>query len=211
MAKGMALEEAAPQFEEKAFFEYHLYTLVRPSTIADNQTKQLSLFPPAKVTARKLYEYDFRRDPRQVRVSFEFINSKADGLGMPLPAGRVRVYMQDEDGSQEFVGEDNIEHTPKDEKVRVAVGNAFDIAVERRQTDTRRISDRVSEEAYEVKLRNHKEEAVEISVLDYFWGDWKILESSLPYEKKSARQVEFKVKVNPDEEVILTYRVRISY
>lgn len=211
MAKGMALEEAAPQFEEKAFFEYHLYTLVRPSTIADNQTKQLSLFPPAKVTARKLYEYDFRRDPRQVRVSFEFINSKADGLGMPLPAGRVRVYMQDEDGSQEFVGEDNVEHTPKDEKVRVAVGNAFDIAVERRQTDTRRISDRVSEEAYEVKLRNHKEEAVEISVLDYFWGDWKVLESSLPYEKKSARQVEFKVQVNPDEEVILTYRVRISY
>ncbi|MFH1011360.1 MAG: DUF4139 domain-containing protein, partial [bacterium] len=104
MAKGMALEEAAPQFEEKAFFEYHLYTLVRPSTIADRQTKQLSLFPPAQVAARRLYEYDPNRDAKRVRVSFEFTNSKADGLGMPLPAGRVRVYMQDEDGAQEFVG-----------------------------------------------------------------------------------------------------------
>jgi hypothetical protein len=211
MAKGMALADAAPQFEEKAFFEYHLYTLTRPSTLADRQTKQLSLFPPAEVDARRLYEYDPHRDDKRVRVSYEFLNSKTGGLGMPLPAGRVRVYMQDTDGSQEFVGEDNIEHTPKDEKVRVAVGNAFDIAVERRQTDVRRISDRVSEEAYEVKVRNHKTEAVEVSVLDYFWGDWKVLESSLPYEKKSAQQVEFKVKASPDQEVVLTYRVRISY
>jgi hypothetical protein len=210
-AKGMTLAEAAPQFEEKAFFEYHMYTLVRPSTIADNQTKQLSLFPPAKVDAKRLYEYDYRRDPKRVRVSFEFTNSKEAGLGMPLPAGRVRVYMQDEDGAQEFVGEDEIDHTPKDEKVRVAVGKAFDIVAERRQVDTRRISDRVREESYEVKLRNHKEEQVEISVLDYFWGDWVVLESSLPYEKKTAQQIEFKVPVNPDEEVVLTYRVRISY
>lgn len=207
----MEMDAAAPQFEEKAFFEYHLYTLQRPSTIADNQTKQLSLFPPAEVAAKRLYEYDHRRDSKRVRVSFEFENSKAGGLGIPLPAGRVRVYMQDTDGAQEFVGEDNIEHTPKDEKVRVAVGKAFDIVAERRQTDSRRISDRVREESYEVKLRNHKEEAVEISVLDYFWGDWKILESSLPYEKKTARKVEFKVPVKPDEEVILTYRVRIVY
>jgi hypothetical protein len=211
MAKGMPVEAAAPQFEEKPFFEYHLYTLVRPSTIADRQTKQLSLFLPAEVVAKKIYEYDPRRDSKRVRVSFEFTNSKADGLGIPLPAGRVRVYVQDEDGAQEFVGEDSIEHTPKDEKVRVAIGNAFDIVVERQQTDTRRISDRVSEQAYQVKLRNHKTEQVEVSVLDYFWGDWTILESSLPYEKKSAQQVEFKVKVNPDEEVVLTYRVRISY
>ncbi|MBU1936341.1 hypothetical protein KKG05_03000, partial [bacterium] len=181
------------------------------STIADNQTKQLSLFPPADVEAKRIYEYDYRRDAERVRVSFEFENSQKAGLGMALPAGRVRVYMQDDDGAQEFVGEDNIDHTPKDEKVRVAVGKAFDIVVERQQTDMRRISDRVREENYEVKLRNHKEDAVEISVLDYFWGDWEILNSSLPYVKKSSRQVEFKVPVKPDEEVVLTYRVRITY
>ncbi|MBU1706516.1 DUF4139 domain-containing protein [bacterium] len=209
--KAGAMEAAAPQFEEKAFFEYHLYTLQRPSTIADNQTKQLSLFPPADVEAKRIYEYDYRRDAERVRVSFEFENSQKAGLGMALPAGRVRVYMQDDDGAQEFVGEDNIDHTPKDEKVRVAVGKAFDIVVERQQTDMRRISDRVREENYEVKLRNHKDDAVEISVLDYFWGDWHILNSSLPYTKKSSRQVEFKVPVKPDEEVVLTYRVRITY
>ncbi len=207
----MTMEAGAPQFEEKAFFEYHLYTLQRPSTIKDNQTKQLSLFPPAEVEAKRIYEYDPRRDAKKVRVSFEFENSQKAGLGMALPAGRVRVYMQDDDGAQEFVGEDNIDHTPKDEKVRVAVGKAFDIVVARKQTDMRRISDRVREESYEVKLRNHKEDAVEISVLDYFWGDWEILNSSLPYNKKSSRQVEFKVPVNPDEEVILTYRVLITY
>jgi len=207
----MELAAGAPQFEEKAFFEYHLYTLQRSSTIADNQTKQLSLFPPADVEAKRIYEYDHRRDAKKVRVSFEFENSQKAGLGMPLPAGRVRVYMQDNDGAQEFVGEDNIDHTPKDEKVRVAVGKAFDIVVERQQTDMKRISDRVREESYEVKLRNHKDDAVEISVLDYFWGDWEILNSSLPYVKKSSQQVEFKVPVKPDEEVVLTYRVRITY
>ncbi|MDD5088239.1 MAG: DUF4139 domain-containing protein [bacterium] len=207
--KGMAMEMAAAdqQFEERSFFEYHLYTLQRPASVLDQQTKQISLFAPVTVATKRIYEYDWQRKQDRVGVSIEFENREANGLGMALPAGRVRVY-QDDAGSQEFIGEDNVQHTPKNEKVRVRVGEAFDIAVERAQTDVRRISDRVSESDYTVKLRNHKTETVEVVVLDYFWGDWEVTRESVPHKKISSTKVEFRVTVEPEQESILTYTVR---
>lgn len=206
-AMEMAMDGGA-QFSEKSFFEYHLYTLERPTDLLDRQTKQVSLFPDASVQNRRIYEYDYSRSTDRVSVSLEFLNSKDNQLGIPLPAGRVRVFQRDNDGSQEFIGEDNIEHTPRDEKVRLTIGNAFDIAVERVQKEYRRISDRVSEQDIEVKLRNRKKETVTIVVVDQAWGDWEITKSSLPVRKVSASKFEFDVEARPDQEVVLTYTIR---
>lgn len=212
MAKGYVADMAAgaPQFEEKAFFEYHLYTLLRPATIKDNEIKQVSLFPSTGVQVKKIYTYDGARYEDKVRVELEFKNSEAAGLGMPLPGGKIRVYKEDVDQALEFVGEDKIDHTPKDEKVRVFLGNAFDIVGERQKTDFKKISDDVSQESYQIKLRNHKEEPVEVVVVEHLWSysQWEIREFSLSYEKKDANTVEFKVRVDKDQEVLLNYTVR---
>jgi hypothetical protein len=202
------MSKSAPEFEEKTFFEYHMYTLQRNTSVLNNQTKQVSLFPNATAATKKLYEFDPQRKVDRVSVLMEMVNTEANGLGMPLPAGRVRLYQKDSDGSQQFIGEDNIKHTPKNEKVKVRVGEAFDIAVERKQTDNRRVSSSVTETDYEVKIRNHKTEQIEITVADNFWGIWEITKSSLEYKKVTANRVEFKVNAKPEEEVTLTYTVR---
>jgi hypothetical protein len=206
----MDMANAAPQFTEEGFFEYHLYTLQRPTTILNNQTKQVSLFPSTTAGISKVFTYDWQQNKDRVGVSAELANSEANGLGMALPAGRVRVYQKSADGSQEFIGEDNIEHTPKNEKVTVQIGTAFDIAAEHNQLNYRRISDRVSETDYEVKLRNHKKEAVEIVVVDRIQGNWEIIHSSQDYKKVSATKVEFRVTAEPEHEVSITYTVRTS-
>jgi hypothetical protein len=209
-ADGMQrLEGKAAGFEEQAFFEYHLYTLQRPATVANNQTKQISLFPSTSASLRKIYEYDYQKKQDRVGVSVEFENREENGLGMALPAGRVRVYQESPDNSQEFIGEDNIEHTPKNEKVRVQIGNAFDIVAERQQMDFRQISNRVTETDIQVKLRNHKKEAVDIVVVDYFYGDWDITKHSHDFKKISARKAEFTVHVEPEQEAVVTYTVRV--
>jgi len=207
-----ATAAGAPQFEEKAFFEYHLYTLLRPSTIKDNEIKQVSLFPTANVVVKKIFTYDGARDEEKVRVELEFKNSQTDGLGMPLPKGKIRVYKADVDKSLEFVGEDLIDHTPKDEKVRVFLGNAFDIVGERKRTDFRQIGDDVTEESYEIKLRNHKEETVEVVVVEHLraYTQWEILESNYKYDKKDAETIEFKIPLGKDEEKVLNYTVRYT-
>jgi len=200
----------APQFEEKAFFEYHLYTLLRPATIKDNEIKQVSLFPSTDVSVKKIFTYDGARYDKKVRVELEFKNSESAGLGMPLPLGKIRVYKEDVDKALEFVGEDRIDHTPKDEKVRVFLGNAFDVVGERQKIDFKKITDDVTDESYRIKLRNHKEQAIEVVVVEHLYGytEWEIRESSLPYEKKDATTIEFKAGLAPDEEVVLTYTVR---
>lgn len=212
MGKGFAVEMAssAPQFEEKAFFEYHLYTLLRPATIKDNEIKQVSLFPSTEVQVKKIYTYDGARYDTKVRVELEFKNSESAGLGMPLPQGKIRVYKEDVDKALEFVGEDKIDHTPKDEKVRVFLGNAFDIVGERQKLDFKKISEDITDETYQIKLRNHKEEPVEVVVVEHLWSysQWEIRESTLPYEKKDASTIEFKVRLEKDQEVNLTYTVR---
>ena len=212
LGKGAMMEmaAAAPRFEEKPFFEYHLYTLLRPSTIKDNEIKQVSLFPTTNVKVKKIFTYDGARDEKNVKVELEFKNSQTEGLGMPLPRGKIRVYKADVDKSLEFVGEDLIDHTPKDEKVRVFLGNAFDIVGERKRADFKQISKDVTEESYEIKLRNHKEEAVEVVVVEhlYSYANWEITESNFKYEKKDASTIEFKIPLQKDEEKILNYTVR---
>ena len=207
-----AAAAGAPQFEEKPFFEYHLYTLLRPSTIKDNEIKQVTLFPTTDVKVKKVFTYDGARDEKRVKVELEFKNSSTEGLGIPLPKGKIRVYKADVDKSLEFVGEDLIDHTPKDEKVRVFLGHAFDIVGERKRTDFRQLGEDVSEESYEIKLRNHKEEAVEVVVVEHFraYVNWEILESNFKYEKKDASTIEFKIALEKDEEKILNYTVRYT-
>ena len=209
-ARAAVSMEKAAGFEEQAFFEYHLYTLQRPATVLNNQTKQISLFPSTETPLRKIYEYDWQKKADRVGVSVEFENREAAGLGMALPAGRVRVYQEGPDNSQEFLGEDNVEHTPKNEKVRVQIGNAFDIVAERVQIDFRQLSSRVTETDYQVKLRNHKTEAVDVVVVDYFYGDWDITKKSHDFKKTSSRKAEFTIHVEPDQEAVLTYTVRVT-
>ncbi len=205
MAKGV------PQFEEKAFFEYHLYTLRRPATLRDQQIKQLSLFPSTDVGVDKIFTYDGARFGDKIRVNLEFVNSAKNGLGMPLPGGKIRVYKQDEDGSLEFVGEDLIDHTPKDEEVRIFLGNAFDVVGERTQMQVRKITDRSREESYEITLRNHKDDDIEVLVVEHLWGDWKIATTTADYRKKDARTVEFPLSVTADGETVLKYTVRYQW
>lgn len=205
----MAAEAApAPQFEEKSFFEYHLYTLQRRTTIKNNQIKQISLFPTTTTRIDKIYLYNGSRFPEDVRVNLEFKNSKEFGLGIPLPMGKIRVYKEDDaDQSLEFVGEDYIDHTPKDEKVRIYVGNAFDIKGERTKKSQRKIADKAREETIEIKIRNHKETDIEVLVEENVWGDWEIRNQSHPYKKKDANTIAFKVPVKKDAETVVEYTV----
>jgi len=212
MAKGrqveMAMDVAAPQFQEQSFFEYHLYSLSRPTTLADRETKQLSLFPTAAVQAEKMFTYDRSRDAKKVRVTMEFRNTQGAGLGMALPKGKVRVYKEDKGGAQEFVGEDRIDHTAKDEAVRVTVGDAFDVVGEYRQVDMRRISDREVETSHEIKVRNRKDERVTVKIVEHAWGDWRVTTASQDHVKKDATTLEFTVSVAPGEEKVVSYTVR---
>lgn len=214
LAKGMddrvMMAESAPGFEEKAFFEYHLYTLGRPTTIANNETKQVSLFDPASTPITKIYRYDAFQGGNDVKVLVTFKNSEAGGLGMPLPAGKVRLTKLDSDGSEEFLGEDQIDHKPRNEDVELRVGNAFDIVAETAVVDSRRISDRVREETTEIKLRNRKTEAVTINVRYNLWGDWQILETNFEAIKKNAQLIEFNVPAKADTETVLRFRVRFN-
>lgn len=205
----MAMRAAPSEgFAEETFFEYHLYTLDRPTTIADRETKQVSLFPTATTPVKKVYEFNGQVDAKKVRIILEAENKKELGLGMPLPAGKVRVYKKDSRGDLQFVGEDQIDHTPKNEKLRLGVGKAFDIVAERVELSQDRITDRVFDRSIQVKLRNRKTEAVEVVVQESVWGDWEIRNPSLPFVKKDARTAEFRVPVAADTEAILTFTVR---
>ena len=202
----MALAKAPAGFEEKAFFEYHLYTLPRKTSLTNNEIKQIALFEPATTSAKKIYTYTGGSD---VSVNMEFKNSQDNGLGLPMPAGKFRIMKRDSDGAMEFVGEDKIDHTPRDEKISLYLGNAFDLVGERVVKDSRRLSDRVREEDVEIKLKNRKtDDNVEIVVKQVFGRDWKILKSNFEYEKINSQTAEFKIPVKAGEEVTVTYTVR---
>ncbi|MGE5301030.1 MAG: DUF4139 domain-containing protein [Acidobacteriota bacterium] len=217
-----AARPAAPQFREESFFEYHIYTLQRPSTIKDNQTKQISLVTADNIPVKKelLYygaQYYYRSQygevmtNQKVGVYVEIRNRKEDNLGIPLPKGTVRVYKRDSEGSLEFIGEDSIDHTPKDEKVRIKLGDAFDVVGTRKQTDWKKIAYDTYEAAFEVSLRNHKKEDVTVKVVEPVPGDWTMLSSSHPYKKTEAHTAEFIIPVGKDKETILRYRVRMRF
>jgi len=226
--------DAAAGFQEKSFFEFHLYTLGRRTSLPNNSTKQIELFEQAKqVPAKKILLYYglqmepwFMPDPaidrnygvqsnKKVDVYLEFRNDKQYGLGIPLPSGRIRVSkLDDADGSLEFIGEDTIDHTPKDETVRVKLGSAFDVIGERRQTDFQiDTKARWMEEEVEIELRNHKTEPVEVIVKEnlYRWSTWKVVSKTHEFSKEDARTIHFPVKVPKDGKVNLKYRVRYTW
>jgi len=213
---------AAPQFKEEEFFEYHIYTLQRSSTIRDNQTKQISLVAAdhIPVTRELLYRgqnyYYYNRYSdaianQKVGVFIEIQNKKENNLGIPLPKGTVRVYKHDSEGSLQFVGEDTIDHTAKDEKVRVKLGNAFDVVASTRQTDWKKLATDTYEAAFEISLRNHKKEDVVVKVVEPVPGDWTMVSSSHPYKKAEAFVAEFSIPVPKDGETKLDYRVKMRY
>jgi hypothetical protein len=202
---GEADMAAAPAFQEKSFFEYHLYTLERTTDILDKQVKQVQLLTAPNVGVKKIYTYDGSRDDKKVNVTLELENKETNGMGMPLPAGKVRVYKADSDKSDEFIGEDSIDHTPKDEKVRVKMGNAFDIVGERKVLSVRRSGGNANDQDFEITLRNHKKETVEIVVVEHAWGEWRVTKKSHPYRKKDAYTFEFPVEVPADGSATVSY------
>ena len=227
------MAEVADGFAEKSFFEYHLYTLGRRTMLPNNSTKQIQLMPTASgikcqkelVFAPTLaygwhgyqqldQEYG-RHGKGDTNVYLRFANDEKHHLGSPLPAGRIRVnQVDDADGSLEFIGEDVIAHTPRNEDVLIRLGNAFDIVGERKQTDFR--VDRKTRnlwETFEIKLRNHKDDAVDIVVLEnlYRSSNWKIENASLPYEKESSHQVQFNVRVASEGETTLRYTAHYNW
>jgi hypothetical protein len=231
MLKSMA--DAAPAVQEKAFDDFHLYTLQRALTIRDKETKQVEFLRAPEVKAKKKYVYDaasmrfFGRGgpqvqpiqgqefPKDVAIYWEFKNEEANGLGVPLPAGRVRFYRSDDqDGNLEFVGENDIDHTPRNEEVSVYTGNAFDLVGERKITNFQRDDREESlKETIEVTVKNRSKEPKEIVVREHLWRwlEWNIEAPSMAFEKKDAQKIEFIVKLAPDEEKKVTYTAHYTW
>jgi len=217
-----AAREAAPQFKEESFFEYHLYTLDRGTTLRDNQTKQLLLFNAPQVSVSKLYllqgqphyywsRYDLRGQKPRVGIFLEMVNRQESHLGMPLPKGTVRVYKADQDGTLQFAGEDRIDHTPRNEKFKVKIGEVFDMAAERVQTDFKQLEPRVYESTFEVTLRNQKNEDIRVLVEEPIPGAWEMISNTHPYEKIQANLIRFIVPVTKGQEAKVRYKVRVRY
>ncbi len=219
-----SLTMTAPKagFKEESMFEYHMYTLERPSTLKQNQQKQISLLEASDIKTKKTFRYISNkyiyRNKRggtdktgKIGVFVSFDNSKKNNLGMPLPKGVVRVYKADSSGNNQFIGEDRIDHTPKDEEIELKLGDAFDVIAERRQTDYKKIGNNTSESGWEIKIKNHKKENVIVEIVEPFYGDWTMLENSLPFDKKDAWTAVFKIIVKADSEATLNYRVRIKW
>ncbi len=202
-----------PQFEEKEFFEYHIYDLQRPTTISDKETKQVSLFETTGVPINKLFIYNSNGnniENGKPEVFVEFINSAKSALGMPMPKGKVRLYKSDEK-DLEFIGEDLIDHTPKDEKVKLKVGEAFDIRIDEKIVSTKQISRNVSDSEFEVKIKNRKKDKSVVYIDRMLYSNWEILEKNHDYEKLNAYKVRFKIDLPADTEKTLKYKVRFNY
>ncbi len=228
-------DSMAPVVREKSFDEFHLYTLERPATLRDQETKQVEFVRSANIQSQRLYVYDGAQiaqygyySPEQARadqnygtasnskiwVMQEFKNSEANHLGIALPKGRLRFYRRDTDGHLEFVGENTIDHTPKDETIRVFTGNSFDLHGERKRTNIHVDSNHNwLDETFEIRVRNHKKEPANIRVVEhlYRWTNWKLTENSQDWKKKDSRTIEFPVTVAPDGEQVITYTVHYSW
>ena len=213
----------APQMSQEAFSDYHLYTLERKTSINNAETKQVSMLSGSGVPVRKRYVVDgqafYYRNGRHpgapikdvVQVFYQFRNEQKSGLGMPMPAGTVRVYQADSHGGVQFVGEDAISHTPKDETLNLKIGHAFDVVCERKQVDFQQISSSVYEFEYEITLRNHKSSAITVEVNEPIGGTWRMLQSSHQWNKTEAWAAQFTVPVPVDGSAVLKYRTRVTY
>ncbi len=195
----------APSFEERGLFEYHIYDLGRQVTIKNNEVKQISLLEADKVKAQKIYSF---RGGRNAEVTIKFENAKENNMGMPLPEGIVRVMKKDKDGSYQFVGEDRIKHTPRDEKITLKVGDAFDLIGERVVIDSKSNGDRTSRETIQITLKNRKDEDVTIDALETMgYNNWEIIKQSMDFEKKNANEIVFHVPVKARSEQKVEYTV----
>ncbi len=227
VTKSMAVNEAvaapAPQFQQEGFSEYHLYTLQRRTSIQNNETKQISLLNGTNIPVEKYLQvegepYYYRNPqgignaiPQPVKVFYRFKNDAKSGLGMPLPAGTVRVYQADSQGGTQFAGEDTINHTPKDEMLRIYVGNAFDVVCERKQMDFKRLAPDLFEMEYQITLRNHKDGPVTVEVREPVGGDWDVINSNYKWAKLDATTIGFEIPVDKDGTSTLDYRVRVKW
>src|SRR2546428_2240064 len=224
VAREMVMSKAAPtQFQQEAFSEYHLYTLGRKTSVEDKETKQISLLQGSGVPVEKIFVVNGQsfyyhnqqtpgaplKDP--VLVYYKFKNEEKAGLGIPLPAGNVRVYQKDSKGGILFAGEDRIDHTPKDELVTIHIGNAFDVVSERKQTDYKRIDTHTWEMEFEITLRNHKDTPVTVEVNEPIGGDWEMVNSSYKYTKTAAWAAQFQVPVIANGTSVLKYRIRAKW
>ena len=222
-----AMEKAAQGapgggFREEGLFEYHLYTLGRPTTVLDKEQKQVTLLEAQNIGVRKRLiffgeQYFFRGQygelpkNQKVGVFLDFENAEKNRLGMPLPKGVVRVYKADKSGSKQFVGEDSIDHTPRDEQVKIKMGEAFDVVADRKQMEWRALGNCVSESAWQIELRNHKDENVKVEIREPAGGDWTIVESSHPATKEDASTFTFDVNVPKRGKTQVKYRVRVRW
>jgi hypothetical protein len=225
MAVGSAEAVMNKSMAEESMFEYHLYTLGRPTTIKEKQSKQVSLLQASAVKVKKEFvlrglDYYYGSQAgelgRKIKVGvfLELKNSKEAGAGQPLPAGVMRVYKKDSSGSLQFVGEDRIDHTPENEIVRLKLGDAFDVTANKKQTDFKKASwtsGTAFESAYEIELKNAKDEAVTVKVLEPVPGDWEMLEESAPHKKEAANTAVWEIKVEPKASASLKWRVRVKY
>jgi hypothetical protein len=214
---------APPPFQEEAFSEYHLYSLDRRTSVMNNETKQISLLSGSNIPVEKTYEVDGRdyyyrssmktgapvKDP--VEVYYKFKNAEKSSLGMPLPAGTMRIYQADAHGDTLFAGEDRIGHTPKDEEISLHAGNAFDVVAERKETDYRSFGGNSYEMEYEITLRNHKTVPITVEVNEPIGGDWEILSSTYKWTKTAAFAAQFSVPVDKDGTSVLRYRVHVHW
>jgi hypothetical protein len=231
-ARAMEMPAAAPAVTEKAFDEFHLYDVARPTTLHNRETKQVEFVHAEKVFAPTIYVYDGSSDYRfygglntqqgygqsgnkKILVQREFVNAETNQLGIALPAGKLRFYRRDADGQLQFVGENTIDHTPRNETVRMTTGNSFDLVGERKQTNFRvDTGDKWIDESFEIKLRNRKKDTpVEIRVVEhlYRWSNWEITKKSDDFTKKDSQTIEFRVPVKPDEERTVAYTVHYSW
>jgi hypothetical protein len=214
---------APPPMAEEAFSDYHLYTLNRKTTVNNNQTKQVSMLGASGFSVAKRYVVNgqsmYYRNARTpgapikdvVQVFYQFKNEARSGLGMPMPAGTVRVYQADSKGGVHFVGEDRIDHTPKDETLKLKIGNAFDVVAERKQTDFQKIATNVYEVEFEVVIRNHKTTPITVEVNEPIGGTWRVIRSSHEATKTDAWAAQFNVAAAADATATLNYRVRVTY
>ncbi|MBL7032621.1 MAG: DUF4139 domain-containing protein [Candidatus Delongbacteria bacterium] len=197
-------------FSERAFFEYHLYTLARPTNLRNNQDKQLALFPTREVAVAREYLYDYTRDNSRVLVTARFENSEDNQLGIPLPAGVVRVYKLDDDATRQFVGEDRIEHTPRDEPVNLSLGKVFDLVAERTLLSRQPLGRNGHTASIKVELRNHKEESVQVKIQEHIPAGAEITACNVPYEKLSATLVEMELVVSADSTASVEYSYKLK-
>lgn len=218
----VAMAAAAPSMSEEALFEYHLYTLNRPTTIADNQTKQVSLLSASGVPVRKELvlqgnnyyygsSYGDIGQKMKLGVFVQFENEKKDGLGIPLPKGIVRVYKRDSAGNAQFVGEDRIDHTPNRESVRLKLGDAFDVTANKKQTDFTALRRDSFQSSFAIELNNGKSEPVDVVVREPIPGDWRMVAESAPHEKVAAGTAEWRLKIPAEASTTLTYTVRVDF